>query len=197
MSKDTELLTKLNAAVKELDAADQTVVAKAKVVGTLLLEARKVHKGLAFNEFLKKVQGLQRSRAYEIMKMVGGRKTDDEIKQAIEADRKEKRERKRKNRADKKKLPPPESETSRTDDSSTVRLGNGKSLKSLDNFSDKAKEQIAAAIGNAAPDADRRLAEFRYACNAYLRNLPPAHLNAACDIFSGCVAACGLTIKIV
>jgi hypothetical protein len=118
MSRDTELLTEINAAVAELNSADQAiataqadVVARAKAVGVLLLEAKKLHpKTKDFEAYLKKVNGLQRSRAYDIIKMVGGRETDDEIRRAIDADRKEKRERKQRNRADKKALPKPEPE---------------------------------------------------------------------------------------
>jgi len=51
-----------------------------------------------FDAFLKKVQGLKLSRAYELMRLAGGRTTEAELK-------KDARERKRKSRANKKKLP--------------------------------------------------------------------------------------------
>ena len=111
MSKlDTELLTKLNEAVKAANVAEHSVTtaqaelaSRSKAVGLLLLEAKKLHpKVKDFDAFLKKVHGLKLSRAYELLRLAGGRTTDQELK-------KENRERQRKSRA-KKKLPIPESE---------------------------------------------------------------------------------------
>jgi hypothetical protein len=107
---DTELLTKLNEAVKAANVAERSVttaqaelVSRSKAVGMLLLEAKKLHpKGEDFYAFLKKVHGLKPSRAYDLMRLAGGRTTDEELK-------KENRERQQKSRA-KKKLPTPESE---------------------------------------------------------------------------------------
>jgi hypothetical protein len=65
----------------------------------LLLEAKKLHPAVTnFEAFLKKVQGLRLSRAYDYMRIAGGRTTDEEIRKAT-------RDRVKKHR-DKKKLPP-------------------------------------------------------------------------------------------
>src|SRR5215813_10310703 len=103
---DEVLLGKINAAVAEHNAAERAVttaqaelVSKSKEVGLLLLEAKKRHTKVAdFEAFLKRVKGLGRSRAYDLLRLAGGRTTDEELK-------KDQRERKRKSRA-KKKLPP-------------------------------------------------------------------------------------------
>jgi hypothetical protein len=103
---DDALLTKLNEAVAEVNKAQRAheathaeLVSKSKVVGQLLLEAKKRHPK-DFVAFLKRVQGLSLSRAYDCMKVAGGRATDEQL-------REETRERVRKHRA-KKKLPKPE-----------------------------------------------------------------------------------------
>jgi hypothetical protein len=102
---DSVLLGKINAAVAEHNAAEQAVttaqselVSKSKVVGQLLLEAKKHHPKVAdFEAFLKRVKGLKLSRAYDLLRLAGGRTTDEEL-------RKDARERVRKHRA-KKKIP--------------------------------------------------------------------------------------------
>jgi hypothetical protein len=107
-----KLLLKINAAVKSANAAEQTVttaqaelVSRARVVGELLLEAKRLHpKTVDFEAFLKKANGLKLSRAYDYMKMVGGRKTDDEIRKARDELKAENTERRRKARAKKKLL---------------------------------------------------------------------------------------------
>ena len=108
MDSDKVLLDKINAAVAEHNAAEQAVttaqselVSKSKVVGQLLLEAKKRHPKVAdFEAFLKRVNGLKLSRAYDLLRLAGGRTTDEELRQDA-------RERKRTSRA-KKKLPRPE-----------------------------------------------------------------------------------------
>jgi len=105
---DEALLGKINAAVADHNAAEKAVttaqselVSKSKVVGHLLLEAKNRHPKVAdFESFLKRVNGLGRSRAYDLLRLAGGRTTDEEL-------RKDARERVRKHRA-KKKLPTPE-----------------------------------------------------------------------------------------
>jgi hypothetical protein len=103
MSKhDTELLAKLNAAVKSANAAEQTaataqaeLASRSKAVGLLLLEAKKLHpKVKDFKAFLKKVHGLKLSRAYDLLRLASGRTTEAELKR-------ENRERKQKSRANK------------------------------------------------------------------------------------------------
>jgi hypothetical protein len=75
-----------------------------KELGMLLLKAKKRHPSQKdFEKFLRPVVGLGLSRAYDLMALAGGRKTEEEL-------RKEARERQAKSR-DKKKgspaLPPP------------------------------------------------------------------------------------------
>jgi hypothetical protein len=103
---DEVLLGKINAAVADHNAAEKAVttarselVSKSKVVGHLLLEAKNRHPKVAdFESFLKRVNGLKLSRAYDLLRLAGGRTTDEELRQDA-------RERKQKSRA-KKKLPP-------------------------------------------------------------------------------------------
>lgn len=100
------LLTKINAAVAACNKAEQTVitaraefVSRSKAVGLLLLEAKRLHPAVKdFEAFLKKVQGLKLSRAYDLLRLAGGRTTDEEIRQAT-------RERVRKHRSKKKPTP--------------------------------------------------------------------------------------------
>jgi hypothetical protein len=106
-SADQTLLDKLNVAVAAANEAEKTVktaqtelVSRSKVVGALLLEAKERHPEVAdFEAFLKRINGLKLSRAYDLLKLAGGRTTEEQL-------RKEQRERVRKHRA-KKKLPKP------------------------------------------------------------------------------------------
>jgi hypothetical protein len=107
-SKIGALLAKINAAVAAANEAETSVktaqaelVSRSKTVGLLLLEAKKLHPAVKdFEVFLKKVQGLKLSRAYDCMRVAGGRTTDEEIRKAT-------RERVEKHRASKKTLPGP------------------------------------------------------------------------------------------
>src|SRR6516225_8663076 len=104
---DQSLLDKLNVAVTaaneaehNAEAAKTLFVSRSRVVGELLLEAKKRHPKVAdFEAFLKRVNGLKLSRAYDLMRLAGGRTTDDQLRQ-------ETRKRVQKHRA-KKKLPKP------------------------------------------------------------------------------------------
>ena len=87
------------------EAAHQTthveLVSRAKEVALLLLEAKKRHpKVKDFDRFLNRVIGLKRSRAYDLLRLAGGRTTDEELRQDA-------RERQRKSRAKKAKALPP------------------------------------------------------------------------------------------
>jgi hypothetical protein len=107
-SAGAALLDKINAAVRAANAAEETMttaqaelVSRSKAVGLLLLEAKTLHpKVKDFEAFLKKVQGLKLSRAYDLLRLAGGRTTDAELK-------KDARERKQRSRAAKKKPTPP------------------------------------------------------------------------------------------
>jgi hypothetical protein len=92
-----ELLRKINPAVKEMDAARDGYTSRAKIVGELLLEAKAMHpKVKDFEAFLKRVDGLHLSRAYELLRLAGGRSTEAELK-------KENRERQQRHREEKRK----------------------------------------------------------------------------------------------
>jgi hypothetical protein len=96
---EADLLAKLNAAVKAANEAGAEHLSRSKTVGLLLLEAKKLHPAVKdFEAFLKRVQGLHLSRAYDLMRFAGGRTTDEELREAA-------RERQRKSRA--KPLPKP------------------------------------------------------------------------------------------
>ena len=115
-----DLLTRLNEAVAATNAAEQTVttakaelVSRSKAVGSLLLEAKKLQPAVKdFEAFLKHVNGLKLSRAYDYMRLAGGRTTDEKLKQ-------EQRDRQAKSRA-KKKLSKPEPKPEPKPDSVTV-----------------------------------------------------------------------------
>ena len=72
--QDAELLAKINAAVAAANEAETKVttaqaelVSRSKTVGLLLLEAKKLHPAVKdFEAFLKRVQGLHLSRAYDL-----------------------------------------------------------------------------------------------------------------------------------
>jgi hypothetical protein len=108
MNVDDVLLGKINKAVaaaneieKTLETAKAEYVSQSKIVGALLLEAKKRHPAKKdFEAFLRHVDGLHISRAYDLLRLAGGRVTDEELRQ-------EARERQRKSRS-KRKLPKPE-----------------------------------------------------------------------------------------
>jgi hypothetical protein len=82
------LLEEINVAVKAVNEAERDVttaqaelVSRSKRVGLLLLEAKKQYSAVKdFEAFLKKVDGLKLSRAYDLLKLAGGRTTDEELK---------------------------------------------------------------------------------------------------------------------
>jgi hypothetical protein len=105
--QDAELLAKINEAVAAANEAETKVktaqaelVSRSKTVGLLLLEAKKLRPAVKdFEAFLGKVQGLKLSRAYDCMRVAGGRTTDEEIRKAT-------RDRVEKHRASKKQPGP-------------------------------------------------------------------------------------------
>jgi hypothetical protein len=106
LSKAKELLPKIQDAVQAANEAERAasaardeLVSRSKALGLLLLEAKRMHPTRkAFEEYLSQVDGLKISRAYDLLRLAGGRTTDEEL-------RKEARERQAKSRA-KKKLRP-------------------------------------------------------------------------------------------
>jgi gamma-glutamyl phosphate reductase len=115
---DTELLKKIDAAAQAANKTEQIVadaqadrLNKCKALGSLLIEAKKRHPKVAdFEAFLKGAKHVKLSAAYDYMKLVGGRKTDEEIRKAERERREATRERVKKQRAN-KKLPRPPSVT--------------------------------------------------------------------------------------
>jgi hypothetical protein len=178
---DEVLLDKINAAVAEHNAAERAattaraeLVSKSKVLGQLLLEVKKRHpKAADFEAFLKRVNGLGRSRAYDLLRLAGGRTTDEEL-------RKDARERVRKHRA-KKKLPTPEP-VSVTDPDVTEfskRLTQSPEISAEERRArnaalDVEPEPIPLPDFDRSAEAKRKqrsriaLNEFTYACKNYL-----------------------------
>ena len=183
-SPDEELLLKLNVAVAAANEVEKTVetakaelVSRSKVVGTLLLEAKTLHPAVGdFYAFLKRVDGLKLSRAYDLMRLAGGRVTDEELRQDA-------RERQQKSRA-KTKLPKP---------APTL-----KPEPEPDSVTDPPVTESAGASAEARktvkPDADakkktdkessaRALAEFDFACHQYLPKMTEKDLRKAQRLF--------------
>jgi hypothetical protein len=174
--QDDVLLTKLNVAVKAANEAEASVttaqaelVSRSKAVGLLLLEAKKLHpKVKDFEAYLKRVDGLGLSRAYDFLRLAGGRTTDEEL-------RKEARERQRKSRATKPKtLPKPTPEPKRPEPEVSV------TVTETAESAQTPKEKAAAVSAH-------NLREFEYACRSYLPKLNEADLKKAHACF---VEAC-------
>ena len=178
---DKALLDKINAAVADHNAAEKAVttaqselVSKSKIVGQLLLEAKKRHHKVAdFEAFLKRANGLKLSRAYDCMRIAGGLTTDEEL-------RKEARERVRRHRA-KEKLPKlePVSVTDPAVTETPMRITQShetsEEQRRADNASlDAESEPAPLPEFDRSPAAKRKqwsrraLNEFTYACKSYL-----------------------------
>jgi hypothetical protein len=162
--QDAELLAEINAAVAAANAAETKVataqaelVSRSKTVGLLLLEAKKLHPAVKdFEAFLRKVQGLKLSRAYDCMRVAGGRTTDEEIRKAT-------RDRVEKHRASKKLSGPTPAPKPEPPNSSVTRP----------DVTETAEEQAAKISAH-------NLSEFLYACRTYLPKLTETDLKEAC-----------------
>jgi len=88
------------AAVNEAAKTERAeLVSRSKALGLLLIDAHKRYpKAEDFKKFLRDVKGLGLSRAYDFMRLAGGRVTDEQL-------RDEARKRQRKSRARRKKQP--------------------------------------------------------------------------------------------
>jgi hypothetical protein len=165
-----ELLGKINEALKaandaeaivttaqaDLTTAHAELVSRSKALGELLLEAKKLHPAKKdFAAFLRGVNGLHISRAYDLLRLAGGRATDEDLRQ-------EARERQRKSRS-KRKLPKPEPQPesvtgASVTDSPEISIEERKAqMASLDLAAQKATKASA-----------RALAEFVVACRYWL-----------------------------
>lgn len=157
--QDDVLLAKINAAVKVVDAAEAnvataraTVVLHSKAVGLLLIDLKRLHPSVkAFTAALARLdKPMSLAWAYDRIKLVGGRKSDDEIREAEAEHKADAAARKKKSRAKPEKV-------SVTDDGVT------------ETFSE----------ATPAAKSRRALSEFEYACRAYLPHLNDADLTLA------------------
>jgi hypothetical protein len=181
MDTDEVLLGKIKRATAALIVEEMAVqkaqaelVSKSKEVGLLLLEAKKRHPKVAgFEAFLKRVDGLKLSRAYDLLRLAGGRTTDEELRQDA-------RERVRKHRA-KKKLPKPEpvSVTDPDVTESSKRITQSPEISAEERRAQNAAldvepEPIPLPDFDRSAEAKRKqrsriaLNEFTYACKKYL-----------------------------
>jgi hypothetical protein len=155
MSDEGILLDQINAAVaaedearKAVETATSELVSRGKLIGQLLLEAKKLHPKVAdFEAFLKRVNGLHLSRAYDLMRLAGGRVTDEELRQDA-------RERQQKSR-EKRKIPKSEPEPISVTDPVVTETQEA---------SDEWLEELPAAEEASA----EYLLEFKLACDNYL-----------------------------
>lgn len=140
---DIALLAKIQDAVAAVNQAHGDYVSKTKVLGTLLLEAKQEHpKVKEFEAYLKRVDGLSLSRAYDFMRVAGGRTTDEEL-------RRDARERQQKSR-DKRKQPKPEPEPNFRDVTESKKRGpedKSKSAQALAEFSFAARTYLPRMSG--------------------------------------------------
>jgi hypothetical protein len=164
-----ELLVKLNEAVAAANEAQETaskarveLVSRSETVGLLLLEAKKLHPAVKdFEAFLKRVDGLKLSRAYDLMRLAGGRTTDEEI-------RRETRDRVKKHRSS-KKLPRPRPKPEPLNVSVTSTP-----VTETDPEANAERRKPENADYSA-----RCLAEFTFACRQYLPKMTEADRQKA------------------
>jgi hypothetical protein len=177
------LLIKIKVAVKAVNEAEKNVTtaqaemtSRGEALGLLLLEAKKEHpKVKDFDAYLSRVNGLGLSRAYDFMRLAGGRTTDAELKDDA-------RERKRKSRAKTKTLPkpktppPPAPEPKRTEPEVSVTVtespATGDDLRAM-----------TAAMREPRPASSAALKEFENACQRYLPQLNADDMKKARDYF--------------
>jgi hypothetical protein len=144
------LLAKIQDAVAAVSRAEGDLVAKSKTLGTLLLEAKQQHPAVKdFETYLKRVDGVSLSRAYDYMRIAGGRTTDEEL-------RKDARERQKKSR-EKRKLPKREPEPFRDVTESKKRKPEDKSrsAEALAGFSFAARTYLPRMSAADAAEALR------------------------------------------
>jgi hypothetical protein len=187
-SGDT-LLTKLNEAVAAANEAEAKVstaraelVSRSKTVGLLLLDAKKLHpKGKDFEAFLKRVNGLKLSRAYDLMRLAGGRITDAELK-------KEARERQQRSRA-KRKLPKPAPALKKPepgpgpDSVTTPHVTESPEISTEQRRAENADLDLSAEE-RAAKASAHSLTEFTVACRAWLPKMTEADQRKALELVS-------------
>ena len=169
---DQVLLDKINAAVATANEAETTVttargelVSRSRIVGELLLEAKKRHPKVAdFEAFLKRVDGLKLSRAYDLMKLAGGRTTDAQLRQ-------EARDRQRKSRTN-KKVPLPAKPIRAEPKREPISVTDPHVTESQEIGVEERRAQMAAldlaAEQRGTKASARALTEFMVACRTWL-----------------------------
>jgi hypothetical protein len=163
--KINEAVAAVNEAETKVTAAQADLVSRSKTVGRLLLEAKNLHPAVKdFEAFLRKAQGLKLSRAYDYMRIAGGRTTDEEIRKAG-------RDRVKKHRANQKKKLPGPTPTLKPEPQKLSVTGPGVT-ETAEASADRRKAQYAddelSAEERAARASARSLAEFTVACRAWL-----------------------------
>jgi hypothetical protein len=174
---ESELLAKLKDAVAAANEAEKTVetartelVSASKTVGLLLLEAKKLHPAVKdFEAFLKRVDGLKLSRAYDLMRLAGGRATEEEI-------RKDTRDRVKKHRASKKKLPKPAPAPKKPEPKPDPISVTGVDVTEP---AETGAEKRKPEKGDAKQSSAHALAEFNFACRTWLPKMTEADQHKA------------------
>jgi hypothetical protein len=106
---DAALAAKIAEAVKAVDVAVATQNERAKSAGLLLHDAHKRHPGRkAFEKFLKLCDGLQYSRAMDLIAVATDRKTFEKLKTDAAARQQKHRDKKKLHKPEPKVLPKPE-----------------------------------------------------------------------------------------
>ena len=171
-----QLLLRLNQAVAAANEAEKTaetakteLVSRSKVAGELLLEAKKLHPAVEdFKAFLKRVDGLKLSRAYDLMSVAGGRKTVEEIRAAN-------RDRVKKHR--KKKLPKPEPEELSVTSAPVTETAEASAERKADRSAEENADTSSASC----------LVEFTYACHHWLPKMTEVDRQKALQLVSDIV----------
>jgi hypothetical protein len=187
---DGALLTKINVAVKAANEAETTVttaqaelVSRSKAVGLLLLEAKKLHpKVKDFEAFLKRVDGLKPLRAYDLLRLAGGRTTDEELREEARTRKQKSRAAKRKTLPQPKLEPEPKQRTEPRKDSVTST--------NVTESAEESGERRKAEYDDWLTSEDKivqksaaNLREFEHACRIYLPKLTKGDLQRARDFF--------------
>lgn len=196
------LLIKINAAVKAANETEATIetaktelVSRSRVVGQLLLEAKKFYpKVKDFEEYLGRVDGLKLSRAYDLLRLAGGRTTDAELKEAAaerkrqERARKEARAKEARAKEERARKEKECKEWEREEQEREERAKSKPEPKAKDSVTnpDVTESAEASAARRKAEYAQtpaavsaRNLREFEVACNTYLPKLTDADMRKA------------------
>ena len=178
-----QLLVRINEAVAAVNKAEKTaetvktvIVSRSKVVGKLLLEAKKLHPAVKdFEAFLKRVDGLGRSRAYDLLRLAGGRTTDEELRKDAR-DRQEKSRKKKKGPKPAPALKEPEPKPVSVTDPDVTETAEARA----------GEREVDRSAGEATMSA-RALAEFTFACREYLPRMTAADQHKALQLVTDLV----------